>query len=646
MLSLATLILVWAGGAGVAAFIAENQANTWLAGLSSGVVAVLILVRAPGNRLGIVFCAASVLAAVSATATAYAAVAVSRGYAGLDIAAWLGGVLWMPAFLLILAGVPLLFPHGHLVSLRWRWPAWVAFGAGLAATLLLLLSDFATQDVQSQAENPLPAVLPDGFLVPVAIACFAVTVLIGLAAVVSIGLAMRRLGEPERQQHAWFVAAVLILVLVTWAPVPDLVNFAGNGLWVLAIGVAITRYQLFDIEVVLSRAVVYGLLTAGAMIAYLAAAALLGTSLGATMGGRWAALVAAVAALALAGLRSRLQRAVDRGLYGERGDPFAALSRLGERLSASIAGQDVLTVVVDTVRQSLRLPYASVELTGEDRPASESGLVQDRTVRFPLNHAGESVGDLVVGLRRGETALSQADERLLTAFAQQAAVAAHDARVTRDLRRSRERIVLAREEERRRLRRDLHDGLGPALAGVSLGLETAGRAAARVDVPLAGLLAGLHDETARCTADVRQIVADLRPPVLDSVGLLTALRQHADLLSSRSGLEIVVTGEPPAGLPAAVEVAAYRIALEALTNTVRHAAAGSCTVSLGCHRDAMTLTLTDDGNGLPGTTPGVGLTSMRDRAEELGGTCVVTFVEGTGTRVEAVLPVERAVELR
>jgi signal transduction histidine kinase len=235
--------------------------------------------------------------------------------------------------------------------------------------------------------------------------------------------------------------------------------------------------------------------------------------------------------------------------------------------------------------------------------------------------------------------LSAAVARLLEAFARQAGVAAHGVRATQDLRRSRGRLVIAREEERRRLRRDLHDGLGPALAGITLGLETAAKAAARGDPYAKSLLGTLRQETAVCVEEVRRIVADLRPPALDGIGLATALRLHADRLS-RATIQVSVEVADDAAensLPAAVEVAAYRIALEAMTNAVHHSGGRSCIVTI-VHRDGLRLSVIDDGCGAPGPQPGVGLASMRDRAEELGGTCTVTFREGRGTSVEAVLP--------
>jgi signal transduction histidine kinase len=296
---------------------------------------------------------------------------------------------------------------------------------------------------------------------------------------------------------------------------------------------------------------------------------------------------------------------------------------------------------VDTVRRTLRLPYAAIQLANEPAPACSSGEPPAGTATFPLAHAGNEVGVLVVGLRRGETDLAGADLQLLSAFAQQIGVAALGVRVTRDLRRSRERLVLAREEERRRLRRDLHDGVGPALAGIALGLETAGRAAEREASSISELLVALHRETTACLDCVRQVAADLRPPALDQIGLVAALRQQADLLGNRSG-SLVVRVQQASALPdltAAVESAASRIAVEAMTNAVRHADGHCCWVSIGVDGDRLRVVVTDDGTGTPDGPPGIGLASMRERAEELGGSCMVAFVAGHGTRVAAEVPV-------
>ncbi|MEU3455839.1 sensor histidine kinase [Micromonospora sp. NPDC006766] len=212
--------------------------------------------------------------------------------------------------------------------------------------------------------------------------------------------------------------------------------------------------------------------------------------------------------------------------------------------------------------------------------------------------------------------------------------------MTLDLRRSRERVILAREEERLRIRRDLHDGVGPALAGITLGLETAVRRIGQ-DGPAVALLARLHDECAACVEEIRRIVTDLRPPALDQGRLVDALRRHADVLNAPAESPVVLVegqddGLPP--LPAAVEVAAYRIALEAMTNAIRHSGGRTCRVCVSS-RDGLRITVHDDGTGTPPARVGLGLASMRERAEELGGSCTVTFRQGEGTSMEAVLPV-------
>jgi signal transduction histidine kinase len=205
-------------------------------------------------------------------------------------------------------------------------------------------------------------------------------------------------------------------------------------------------------------------------------------------------------------------------------------------------------------------------------------------------------------------------------------------------------VVLSREEERRRLRRELHDGLGPTLAGISLGLEKAEKVVARDIGETRMLLGELRSDATACVDEVRRIVADLRPPALDQSGLAEALRRHAELLTSRSNgaLEVTLEDEGVPELPPAVEVAAYRIVTEALTNTVRHASATTCRVGIGPGvgpgRPTLRLTVTDDGSGAPPVVAGNGLQTMRERAEELGGTCTVTFSPGRGTRVDARLP--------
>jgi signal transduction histidine kinase len=334
-------------------------------------------------------------------------------------------------------------------------------------------------------------------------------------------------------------------------------------------------------------------------------------------------------------------------MYGERDDPYGVLSRMGGRLGAAAAPQAAAQAVVETIAGALGVPYAAIEMRRDDEgggfeTAAAYGNPTGEEVVVGLSYAGETIGRMLLAPRGSGQAFSPADERLLGVVARQAEVAVQAARLTADLRRSRERLVNAREEERRRLRRDLHDGVGPQLAALNLELETASELVA--DNPEASIfIAGLSERAREAVADVRRSVHGLRPPSLDELGLVEAVKETAARLS-QGGLEVFVEAPddlPP--LPAAVEVAAYRIAQEAMTNTARHARASQCRIRLRVDGAALNLGVEDDGVGLGGARAGVGMSSMRERAEELGGRCSVGPSASGGTLVHAVLPFPTAV---
>jgi signal transduction histidine kinase len=363
---------------------------------------------------------------------------------------------------------------------------------------------------------------------------------------------------------------------------------------------------------------------------------LLGDALGERTGAPLLATV--VVALGAEPARQRVQRLVDRVTRGDRSDPYRALVDLGGRLEAAAAapvGAEALRGVAEAVRHALRLPWVVVDVL--DGPVASSGPAGHDGVELPLVHGGELVGHLVVGPRRPDRPLPAGDLRLLEDLARPVAVAAHAAHLRDALQYSRERLVTAREEERRRLRHDLHDDLGPVLAAVALqvgevrslvGDHPAAPLAARAEVLLTGAV-----------ATVRRIVDGLRPAALDELGLAEALHAAAEGFElGGMAVDVEIRGELR-DLPAAVEVATLRIATEALSNAARHA--GASQVRLGVERlpHALEVTVADDGRGL-GAEPraGVGLVSMRERAEELGGRCTVTRGAAGGTVVVATLP--------
>ena len=424
----------------------------------------------------------------------------------------------------------------------------------------------------------------------------------------------------------------------------------------LSIGFAILRSRLWEIDIIINRTLVYGALTASIVGLYVLVVGGLGIVFQTRGNFFISLLVTGLVAVFFQPLRNRLQQAVNRLVYGERDDPYAVLSRLAQRLEATLAPETVLPTIVETVAQALKIPYVAITLKQDDTFITAasygvSGGSQDSFIRLPLVYQTEHVGELVLAPRAPGEKFTPADQRLLHDLAYEIGVAVHAIRLTTDLQRltidlqhSRERLVLAREEERRRLRRDLHDGIGPTLASLFQRLDTACRLVPHDPDAAVLLLDSLKGQVKATIAEIRHVVYALRPPVLDELGLISALREHTGYAQESNGLRIVIEAPeamPP--LPAAVEVAAYRIILEALTNVERHAYAHTCLVRLDLtEAGALCLDITDDGCGLSAhSTAGVGLTSMRERAAELGGACKITAGPTGGTRVWVRFPLAK-----
>jgi signal transduction histidine kinase len=307
-----------------------------------------------------------------------------------------------------------------------------------------------------------------------------------------------------------------------------------------------------------------------------------------------------------------------------------------------VPAEDTLTTITDGVTNALRVPYAAIELRHDHEYVLTAGTgePQEVALTLPLVHRGEEIGRLLVSGRAPGARFSTADEELLENIARQAGAAAYSVRLLAEVQKSRERLVNALEEERRRIRRDLHDELGPSLAGMSLQLETARYLVERDPAKATVLLEGMAAKTQTAITDIRELVYGLRPPALDELGLVGALSEQASRFEGTNGLRISVQAEGDlSGLPAATEVAAYRITLEAITNAAKHAGATRCDINLR-RADELSIEVTDDGSGLPENLRwGVGITSMRERAEEVGGTLSLSPVGAKGTAVQARLPV-------
>jgi signal transduction histidine kinase len=455
--------------------------------------------------------------------------------------------------------------------------------------------------------------------------------LIMLASVASVIVRYVRGSRTIRQQVLWLAAAILLVLLINvpiWFAIPTgryVLLLLSFPLIPAAVTIAVLRHGLYDVRIVLSRVVVYGVLTACVIAVYIGLVAVLER----VVRGAGAPVVAALAiALAFNPVRVRLQRLVDRAIYGTRRDPVAAMSAVGQEL----AGDD-LGGLTDALRQTLRLSYVAIERrTGG---LVESGERPATMQTWPLAYDSEPIGNLVVGPRHGERQLSRSDQRVIDLVAAPLAIVLHAQALTEDVKASRERVIEAAEEERTRLRRELHDSLGPLLTGAAFKADGIALAAQHRPERAEFLATELADQLRQSVEAVRQLAYGLRPAALDELGLVGALREEGRRFSP---VKVIIDApESLPALPSLVEVAAYRIAAEALTNVVRHSDAKLASIQLITNDGTLEMIITDNGTSRAAWAAGLGLASIKSRASEIGGACEAGPT-AEGGRVVATLP--------
>jgi two-component system, NarL family, sensor kinase len=632
------------------------------------ILGALVAVRQPKNPIGWLFLSVGLLYALTALSGVFQKEA-ELGSLAARIAIWLNLWIWIPTIFLPTIFVFLFFPTGGLLSPRWRIVFWAAT-LGLIANILGVALHPGPLEMTGTGVNP--------FGLPAAAVASERLVELGYllllpamaASMVSFGLRFRLTQGLEREQMKWLLYALILMIVglalgsILWFAFPDsslvgelgiaLISFTILGI-AAAASVAILRYRLYDIDLVINRTLVYGILTVGVVAIYVLIVGGLGSLFQAQGSPLIAVFATGLVAVLFQPSRQRLQVSVDRLFYGQRDDPLTALSQLGYRLEAAISPEDVLPTLVETIAQTLKLPFVAIKLlTGEGfQTAAQFGEAAPGAIEFQLVYHGETVGQLLAGPRGSGEAFSQTDKRLLENIAHQAGPAVHAVQLTTALQNARLQLVTAREEERRRLRRDLHDGLGATLAALNLEAGVL-RRRIRTDPDKAeALVDEIKADLRAAIDDIRRLVYELRPPTLDQLGLVAAVRAHVAQCSRLPDHSPEFGGEhylqfrieapeelPP--LPAAVEVAAYRIVQEALTNVIRHSEAGRCLVRIEM-ADVLTVEIVDDGIGLgsSGREMGVGFLSMRERAVELGGAFFVEPAPAGGTRVVASLPIPK-----
>ncbi|HEU0287175.1 MAG TPA: histidine kinase [Nocardioidaceae bacterium] len=633
--------------------------SSLLPGLAMVVPGALLLGRMPRHAVAWVLTIGGLFWALNGLAATWLvnATAVDPPWPGASLAFFLfvRAGAWL---LLILPLLLVLFPDGRLPSGWWGRAAL----ASLASTALLPLSlMFVPSDVAERQTgdslgpqlagvdvDPLSIPLPAGVWTTILTAAY---LLVPISQLVPLAIVIRRYRAASgvgRLQLRWLLwAAVMDAVIVLLGF--TVLDAAGGALLIVAVAltagaivVAITQYRLYDVDLLLRETLAYSGLVVGVVVMDLLVLAVAGS----VLDERESALVAlVVVTLVYAPLRARGWEWARRWLRGDRDDPYAVLATVASALERTDDADDQMLTVVRTIRSAFRSPYARCEIVqpGGERLVVEDGRPGPSTVRLPISYRDEEVGSLELAPSR-TARLNARDQALLGDVLRQTAAATRATRLARELQASREALVVAREEERRRLRRDLHDGLGPSLAAVSLQIQTARNLAASEPARADGLLVEATEQVSAVVQDVRRLVHDLRPPALDELGLVGAVDQLARRLhGADNGLRVEVRGDHDLAVPAAVEVAAYRIVSEALANVVRHSGASTCAVVLDRIDDArgrwLRVDVVDDGGGVPDdAVAGVGLASLRERAGELGGRVRVESADGPGTRVRAWLP--------
>jgi two-component system, NarL family, sensor kinase len=629
-------------------------------------VGAYVAARAPRLPLGWLF----VTAGWGVWLTAMTSAVFDRGWVHSELVgrpllfAGFAGWVWCRGVLLVL--VPMAYPLGGFLRGTAPWRR-LCFSAAI-----FVVAFAGVCNALPIAALVLRTGLPAGWTEPfqrLLEPTMTVLFVFGFIAAADLLVRVALMSRLDRRRHAPFAVGAILLLVPTSISVAGMAGyqvsldspwseFVPTGLLPVALAVGLLRGDVLGFRTVVRRTVVYTSVTLAAALLYVGVVAVFAAALdhGAGAG---PVVATGLVALTLQPIRTRVQRGVDRWVFGDRAEPYRALAGMSRRLGAG-EGDGPLVVVAEAVRAALQLPAVTIEWRAEDGAT----VVVARAVgqrragsewREPVPYDGREIATLVLSLPEGEHVVRAAERALLRDLASAAGAVVQSALYAAEIARSRDHLVRAREEERRRLRHDLHDGLGPTLASVAMGLDAAATKLAD-DADLAALLRDLDHALQEAIADIRVLVQGLRPPALDDLGLVPALRAQAHDLSARSlrtdggSLHIdVLAGAslPPIG--AAVEVAAFRIAVEGMTNVLRHAAASHCTVRLSTEptregmraNERLQVQVEDDGCGIDADCrTGIGFESMRNRAEELGGELFVVRRPGGGTLLAAMLPLQ------
>jgi signal transduction histidine kinase len=643
-----------------------------LLAVAAATVGALVASRLPSNPVGWIFCATGMAWALDQLAGVYAADAAFAGHGstpGALLAAWLQYWLWLPGFVLVLGFLPLRFPDGQLASSRWRVPA-----VGFTVVAVVAVIGQAV-DGLLHLDNGLG---PDGALIgkpsPWASALGLAVVVSVIGCVVSLVLRYRYATAETRQQIKWLAYAVAITAsisvqaftssalssnqdLTNWGVLASVVALTGIP---VAAGIAILKYRLYDIDVVISRTLVYGALAAFITAVYVGIAVGIGSLVGS--GGKpnlgLSILATSIVAVGFQPVRERLQTFANRLVYGKRATPYEVLSQFSERVAESYASDDVLPRMArvlaegtaaelaevwlrsgGVLRRAAAFPLESLVPGPVELHSAEAPMIPDADRTVEVRHQGELLGALTVSKRRGES-LTPIEVKLMDDLAHQAGLVLKNVGLTADLqarlddlRASRQRLVAAQDDERRKLERNLHDGAQQHLVAIKVKLGLVEMLATRNPEKAKATIVALKHDADEALETLRDLARGIYPPLLAEKGLPAALQSQA----GKATLPVRVDADGVGRYPQETEAALYFCTLEALQNVQKYAQASTATVCLREEREHLTVEVTDDGRGFDVTaaTRGAGLTNMEDRLEALGGTLQIESTPGVGTTLRA-----------
>jgi signal transduction histidine kinase len=640
--------------------------------MAMGAVGALVIGRQPGNAVGWILLALSGMAGAAFFAGEYANHGTYVGpgsLPGMEWAWWVADFMWVGLLSLPTTFLLLLFPDGQVPSPRWRPFLWIVTAFVVTATLVFALDPMTYAG--KRYENPVGV----DALRPVARFFdgpgYFLLLVFAVVSAVSLVQRFRRAGRQERQQIKWFGFAVSILVFYFLIDAVFTALELPRGFWLntagaviafgslpVGIGIGILRHRLYDIDVVINKTVLFGLLAAFITAIYVGIV----IGIGSLVGGRgnlFLSIVAtAVVAVAFQPIRARAGHFANRLVYGKRATPYEVLSTFSDHLGEGYSTEDILPRIARMIGEATGAERATVwvRVGGELRPSASwpggdevrspirsegEGLPRfpENERAFPVRHQGELLGALSVATSRREP-LNDTQERLLEDLAGQAGLVLRNVRLIEEIRASRQRLVAAQDEERRRLERNIHDGSQQQLVALAVKLRLAENLARRDPDKAAELMAQVRSETQQAMEDLRDLARGIYPPLLADQGLAAALESQA----RKAALPVTVEPDGIGRYPQEAEAAAYFCVLEALQNVSKYAGASTAVVRLAEEGGGLVFAVSDDGRGFdPATTPrGSGLQNMADRLDALGGRFEIVSRPNEGATVTGWIPVQPA----